>query len=118
MLAEPRSNQESSDITPMIPSSYGLIGNITESALTAKYWTYKKNMNEKIISIFVGLTDKVNEGKWVWESDGSELQYTFGASGQPGRPSEADCGMMTYSLGKWHDIGCGVGGYFAICQKP
>ena len=75
-------------------------------------------MNEKIISIFVGLTDKVNEGRWVWNSDGSETQYTFWDSGQP-NGGEQDCGMMTSRNGKWHDDVCDrlLRTHLAICQN-
>ena len=76
-------------------------------------------MNKKIITTFVALTDKVNEGKWVWDSDGSEAQYTFWDVDQPNGGSVEDCAMMcNASLGKWHDVRCNsIIPYFAICQK-
>ena len=72
--------------------------------------------NEKVISIFVGLTHKVNEGKWVWDSDGSETQYTFWDASQPNGGIE-DCALMKSSSGKWHDGNCVEEEFFAICQK-
>ena len=91
---------------------------MTNISNISKYWTYKTNKNKKImlITTFVGLTDKVTEGKWVWDSDGSETRYTNWESGQPD-PTEEDCVEMT-SSGKWHDVYCDRENHFAICQKP
>ncbi|CAM9351889.1 unnamed protein product [Heterosigma akashiwo] len=54
---------------------------------------------------FIGLSDKAEEGKWLWE-DGSTLAYTNWMDGEPNSyGGDEDCAAMI-GKGTWIDIGC------------
>ena len=67
----------------------------------------------------LGLTDSANEGKWVWSSDGSGLDYSNWGNGNPSGGAE-DCAEYFYWNESmpwgWNDDLC-TSSRWAICQK-
>ncbi|OWF52078.1 echinoidin-like [Mizuhopecten yessoensis] len=61
--------------------------------------------------VWLGLTDQTTEGSFIW-ADGSPVDYTYWASGQPAglggiAAAQEDCTLMKYrDSGHWHDYPC------------
>jgi len=81
------------------------------------------------IDAFIGLTDQVSEGTFLW-ADGSPVSFTNWRAGEPsegdgGGGYSEDCAVIagTRSGGGWEDRPCapipGIGGgnYAALCQR-
>ena len=64
---------------------------------------------------WIGLNDRVKEGKWVWV-DGSAFKYKNWRSRQPNNIRNQDCGLRTGS-GKWFDNKCDEYQSY-ICESP
>ncbi|XP_067337212.1 hepatic lectin-like [Channa argus] len=89
--------------------------------------TVRNKMMHGRDSFWIGLTDSVEEDKWVWV-DGSPLStsLTFWSPGQPTNwagqnPNEEDCVMMgekreVLDLSRWHDRPCDIE-LRRICEK-
>lgn len=58
---------------------------------------------------FIGYTDQVTEGTWLWEG-GSTASYTLWYSGEPNNSSNEDYGHML-SNGYWNDVNGTVSRY-------
>lgn len=57
-------------------------------------------------NVWIGLTDRNQEGKWLWESDGSGVEFFDWAIGQPDNALEnEDCAISWNE--HWADIQCG-----------
>jgi hypothetical protein len=79
-------------------------------------------------NIWLGGSDQVTEGSWVWESgdvfwlgvaDGTPVDDRFSAwkLGQPNNSSNQDCGMMLEGAApEWSDEGCG-GDHRIACER-
>jgi len=95
MLVEPRTRRQTRVINKMIKKLAG----------DKSYWT--------------GLTDKANEGTFLWESDNSEVSYSNWNKWEPNNLWNEDCVQLRRQVGhKWNDKSCGArGGNTALCQK-
>uniref|UniRef100_A0A8C7X3V9 C-type lectin domain-containing protein n=1 Tax=Oryzias sinensis TaxID=183150 RepID=A0A8C7X3V9_9TELE len=73
------------------------------------------------IPVWIGLTDKVQEGTWKWV-DGSPLTLKFWEENQPDngggsiRYGEEDCAEIRETSGSWNDIKCETSMRW-ICEK-
>ncbi|XP_020568812.1 C-type lectin domain family 17, member A-like isoform X2 [Oryzias latipes] len=71
--------------------------------------------------VWIGLTDKVQEGTWKWV-DGSPLTLQFWGDDQPDNGGgiqaygEEDCVQIRYTPGSWNDIACKNSQKW-ICEK-
>ena len=72
----------------------------------------------------LGLTDKEQEGNWVWDSDGTPVNYTNWVN-EPFKGEEANCAVMLrnnaqiYDGNQWTDVDCtsknlGISGHHLI----
>uniref|UniRef100_UPI00398ED536 CD209 antigen-like protein C n=1 Tax=Pristiophorus japonicus TaxID=55135 RepID=UPI00398ED536 len=70
----------------------------------------------KLDSLWIGLDDRVEEGKWRWV-DGTDYASTvkFWASGQPNQNGDEDC-AVAYKTHGWHDWPCSSR-HSSICEK-
>ncbi|XP_062568467.1 perlucin-like [Saccostrea cucullata] len=67
-------------------------------------------------SFWIGLTDTLVEGHWVWETSQTTPAYTDWYPGEPNDMGHReDCGGMYYS-GHWNDFPCNTTHSF-ICEK-
>ena len=69
---------------------------------------------------WIGINDKAQENKFVYESSGQQVTFTLWASGQPDNAwGGEDCGMLWFrdNQWKWNDAACSSKFAFA-CQKP
>ena len=63
--------------------------------------------------MWIGATDAVQEGHWLWESGGA-LAWSDWAPGEPNQMGNEDCALMCSSLwsgatpGQWIDVGCAM----------
>ena len=64
---------------------------------------------------WIGLKDRVNEGKWVWV-DGSALSYKNWGSGQPNDDQNEDC-CARNTDNKWYNNMCSTLRPY-ICESP
>ncbi len=46
------------------------------------------------LQYWIGLTDEVEEGKWVWQDSFLVADYTHWASGQPDGGTEDNCAIF------------------------
>ena len=67
--------------------------------------------------VWLGATDKVKEGHWVWQTSGLAIGYSDWARKQPDNHwMREDCLEFRASFRGWNDVYCGTKGW-AICQK-
>ena len=64
---------------------------------------------------WIGLTDKEEEGKWVW-SDGSNNVWQNWRGQEPNGGTEENCVAISHD-GKWIDDGCFRPRFF-VCKIP
>eukprot|EP00105_Crassostrea_gigas_P029096 XP_011450931.1 PREDICTED: perlucin [Crassostrea gigas] len=67
-------------------------------------------------SFWIGLTDILVEGEWVWMSTQTIAQYTNWWPGEPNNRNIEDCAVSTGSLFHWNDVSCSSKCNF-ICEK-
>ncbi|CAI5655383.1 unnamed protein product [Oreochromis niloticus] len=66
--------------------------------------------------VWIGLNDKEQEGTWKWV-DGTPLNMTYWASGQPDNGGEEDCAHVRSDEKKfWNDLSCSSSCQW-ICEK-
>ncbi|XP_066469002.1 C-type lectin domain family 4 member M-like [Tiliqua scincoides] len=65
---------------------------------------------------WIGLSDTVTEGKWVWV-DGTPLSLSFWRRGEPNDSGEGgeDCATLQFN-GQWNDVSCSTSDFW-ICEK-
>ena len=74
------------------------------------------NANDKLSTLWIGLTDKSAEGDFVWETDGEPLTYKNWAHRQPNNWKGAqDCAAIIKSASAWGDMKCGSPHHY-LCQ--
>ncbi|KAG0423067.1 hypothetical protein HPB47_001160 [Ixodes persulcatus] len=74
----------------------------------------------KVRAAYIGLTDEVQEGAWVWVANGQRLKTTqFWRPGAPDNRDDAEhCAQLSNEIDfGWDDVQCGVEGRF-FCQLP
>jgi hypothetical protein len=66
---------------------------------------------------WIGLTDRVDEGTWVW-SDGSPTSYLDWHSSEPD-PAEEDCVAISWTTyaGQWFDAPCSSVRQGMVCSQ-
>ncbi|XP_065183592.1 macrophage mannose receptor 1-like isoform X1 [Sycon ciliatum] len=69
------------------------------------------------MNAYIGLTDIAQQGDYRWD-DGSNVVYTYWASGQPNDFRHAeDCVMLLQHNTTWHDVSCNSTLSY-ICKMP
>ena len=69
------------------------------------------------------MTDKANEGTFLWQSDSTEVTYTNWYGKEPNNAGNEDCAhIRPHKLSEWNDSKCGLqhsNGQpnTALCQK-
>ena len=80
---------------------------------------HKANPFGKFI-YWIGLTDRLVEGEFTWESEGRSLDYANWASGEPNghKYSEEDCVHTDYAANdrRWNDRNCADSWVYALCE--
>nr|KAG5686217.1 hypothetical protein BaRGS_013900 [Batillaria attramentaria] len=75
-------------------------------------------------SVWIGLHDIAEEGKWVWASSHEPAEFTNWGPGQPdnlnSHHEHEDCAMIWHlsAEGKWNDGNCESGHIASICETP
>ena len=69
---------------------------------------------------WIGITDKRNEGSWVYDSDGTSVAISIPwnsgePNGEPNGGSGENC-LQSWKIGKWGDISCGNNWAMSICE--
>ena len=64
----------------------------------------------------MGMSDKISEGTWLYNSTGSTMSYTNWNSGEPNGGTNENCIIMVASNGVWVDVSCN-GAYSTMCEK-
>jgi hypothetical protein len=68
--------------------------------------------------IFLGATDFIKEGQWLWETNGTNVTYARFNPGEPNGNINENClGMLTES-GNWADVPCQSTYSYHVCEKP
>ena len=69
--------------------------------------------------MFLGLTDLILEGQFLWQTDYSELEYTNWYEGYPTSDDERNCAVKDgKSYGEqWVDLDC-EDTWHGLCEKP
>ncbi len=70
---------------------------------------------------WIGLTDKLKEGRFVWTSTGEKPNYTYWNYNEPNGDEDGndeDCAHLeTYQNERaWNDRSCDASGIHALCQ--
>jgi len=68
-------------------------------------------------SSWIGYTDAVKEGTWVW-ADGKQSSYTKWMTGRPDGDTSENCAIIMPGSMGWNDVACSVTQANAICEKP
>ena len=78
-----------------------------------------KTSNSPDRSFWIGLSDVVTEGIYVWNSTGNTTTYTNWGSGQPNNTNGSEhCTLANMSEdGQWHDVTCTFSGSDSMCEK-
>ncbi|XP_035671557.1 uncharacterized protein LOC118412665 [Branchiostoma floridae] len=90
---------------------------------TNNFLVQLRNKVNKTLPTWIGLRDKEEEGKHVWE-DGEELgRFRAWGPGEPNnQPGDSDCVRIEKATGfiganKWRDFPCTLGTFGVICEK-
>ena len=69
---------------------------------------------------WIGLTDRLTEGEFVWESEGTVMDYSNWMGGEPNGHAESDddCVHTDYEIEgrRWTDRDCEDSWVHALCQ--
>jgi Lectin C-type domain len=71
-------------------------------------------------NIWLGASDLVQDGTWVWQTSGNVANYTKFQSGSPNGGAYEDCLLMSQENGDWDDYDCWYlyMTYLTVCEKP
>lgn len=74
------------------------------------------NLNDPTVSsiIWIGFSDEVQEGTFVWY-DQASITYTNWAAGEPNNSGNEDCTQI-YPNGLWNDLPCNIGNAQSIIE--
>ena len=67
--------------------------------------------------VWIGYTDLLEEGHYVYASSGAKPSYFNWLEGQPHAGKSENCAAVDISQLKWHDYPCSHP-MFYICKKP
>uniref|UniRef100_A0A670KCX2 C-type lectin domain-containing protein n=1 Tax=Podarcis muralis TaxID=64176 RepID=A0A670KCX2_PODMU len=70
----------------------------------------------KLTSVWIGISDAVNEGVWQWV-DGTAPTERFWRQGEPNNNDGVENCAVLYKEGNWNDIDCNLKVHF-VCEKP
>ncbi|CAI5766307.1 C-type lectin domain-containing protein [Podarcis lilfordi] len=70
----------------------------------------------KLTSVWIGISDAVNEGAWQWV-DGTAPTERFWRQGEPNNNDGVENCAVLYKEGNWNDIDCNLKVHF-VCEKP
>ena len=63
--------------------------------------------SRRIENIYLGLSDAITEGTFLWTVTGSVASYTNWYPGEPNdNEKREDCVLLSYNGGKWGDFPC------------
>ena len=68
--------------------------------------------------MWLGATDLIREGSWVWQSTDNDVEYDRFQAGEPNGGINENCMMMWYENGNWVDGVCQQSLNFHICELP
>lgn len=68
--------------------------------------------------IWIGASDILNEGQWVWVSDGSNLTFSSWNYNEPNNSGTGgeDCAVVKQTDMGWNDTPCGLINQY-VCKK-
>jgi hypothetical protein len=107
MLAEIHSPKEMAEVFSYLDFSFG-----------PKYQIFK--------SLWIGLTDRIVEGEFLWANTNQKLGLANWETGEPNGKAKENCvyvGIQSYydksvnDFGLWGDANCNTNVFFALCQK-
>ena len=53
----------------------------------------------------LGMTDRLQEGEWLWDSDGQPVTWTKWISKEPNGKNRENC-VAVWTDGEWQDVSC------------
>ena len=79
------------------------------------------------VMFYLGMTDKMTEGNWTWETDGTSVTWTnwmmYGAEAEPDGGEAENCAVMLsqggrekVETGKWGDRPCTGEDVILVCE--
>nr|XP_034322106.1 collectin-12 isoform X2 [Crassostrea gigas] len=80
-------------------------------------WIWLQSLIRRFNILWIGLTDVVNQNKYVYPSSGRKPIYTNWEKGQPQIGTNEDCAALQTGSRKWHDYPCHHKMHY-ICKKP
>jgi hypothetical protein len=75
---------------------------VADTGKTSKFW--------------IGLSDVVTEGVYLWNASGSAASYTFWAAGETSKAGEDCVNTDSVAARNWKESNCG-GKNLPLCQK-
>jgi len=70
-----------------------------------KYTAEQAEADRKESKVWLGLTDQLNEGQFIWTSTGEDLSYSHWNGGEPNNAGgDEDC--VTWAANGWNDVTC------------
>mmetsp|Transcript_23928 Transcript_23928/g.38169 ORF Transcript_23928/g.38169 Transcript_23928/m.38169 type:complete len:151 (+) Transcript_23928:67-519(+) len=80
-------------------------------------WAMLQNRIKGYDLVWIGYTDSLEEGKYVYASSGETPSYFNWLKGQPHKGKTENCAAVEMTEMKWHDYPCSHP-MFYICKKP
>ena len=68
--------------------------------------------------IFLGATDEVTEGKFIWDSSKTNLTFADWRAGDPSDVGAhvANCIQISFGFLKWNDVSCTAANQTKMCE--
>lgn len=68
------------------------------------------------MSFWLGATDNLKEGEWIWQSSGKTMTYSNWTVGEPNNCCGGEnCLEMSANLGTWNDASC-TNSFSVLCE--